>query len=123
MTLKNANQIDVVRQVPAQIVCERIHIDGITFALSKAAEAYQNNKDDEKDNALKFFKVLAIFAKELTRARDIARIFNHLEDSLRQNGLELEEDQKEWEFYMSYVKTMESFLKKKGLRYGKTILF
>ncbi|KAG2212709.1 hypothetical protein INT47_000686, partial [Mucor saturninus] len=120
LSLKQANRIDVVRQVPAQVVCERIHIDGITFALSKAAEAYQSNKDDERDNALKFFKVLAVFAKELTRARDIARIHNHLEDSLRQNGLEVEEDQKEWEFYISYVKTMDSFLKKKGLRYDAT---
>lgn len=104
--------------MPAQVICDRIHIDGITFALTKAGEGYQNNRDDEKDNALKFFKVLAVFGKELTRARDIARIHNHLEESLRQNGLDVEQS-KEWEHYASYIKTMDSFLKKKGLRYGK----
>lgn len=118
LSLKHANQIDPVRQVPAQVVCERIHFDGITFALSKAAEAYQNNKDEEKDNALKFFKVLAVFGKELTRARDIAKIHNHLEDCLQQNGLQVEENQKEWEHYISYIKTLDAVLKKKGLRYG-----
>ncbi|KAI8068989.1 hypothetical protein BDF21DRAFT_465946 [Thamnidium elegans] len=120
LSLKRANQIDPVRQVPAQVVCERIHLDGITFALSKAAEAYQNNKDEEKDNALKFFKVLAIFGKELTRARDIAKIHNHLEDCLQQNGLQVEENQKEWEHYISYIKTLDGVLKKKGLRYDAT---
>ncbi|KAI9250834.1 hypothetical protein EDC94DRAFT_310101 [Helicostylum pulchrum] len=120
LSLKRANQIDPVRQVPAQIVCERIHLDGITFALSKAAEAYQNNKDEEKDNALKFFKVLAIFGKQLTRARDIAKIHNHLEDCLQQNSLQVEENQKEWEHYISYIKTLDGVLKKKGLRYDAT---
>lgn len=61
-------------RIPQQIVCERIHLDGISFAVSTAAEAYQNNRDDERDNALKFFKVLTVFAKELSRARDIAKM-------------------------------------------------
>jgi len=60
--------------MPSQIVCERIHLDGITFCLSKAAEAYRNNRDDERDNALKFFKVLSVFSDGLTRARDIAKM-------------------------------------------------
>lgn len=72
--MKHANQADPARQAPAHIICERIHLDGISFALSKAAEAYDNNQDDVRDNALKFFKILAIFGKELTRARDIAKM-------------------------------------------------
>lgn len=72
--MKRADLEDVARKVPPQIVCERIHLDGISFCLSKAAEAYRNSKDDEKDNALKFFKVLTVFAKGLTRARDIAKM-------------------------------------------------
>jgi cohesin complex subunit SA-1/2 len=73
-SLKRADLADPARKVPAHVVCERIHLDGITFALNKAGEAYQNNKDDEKDNALKFFKVLTVFATSLTRARDIAKM-------------------------------------------------
>lgn len=74
LSLKHANQADPARQVPAHIICERIHLDGISFALSKASEAYDKNEDDLRDNALKFFKILAIFGKELTRARDIAKM-------------------------------------------------
>ena len=121
LSLKRTNQIDPVRQVPAHIICERIHLDGITFALSKAAEAYRINKDEDRDNALKFFKVLAIFGKDLSRARDIAKIHNHLEDCLQQNGLEVEANEKEWEHYISYIKTIDDVLKKKGLRYGKIL--
>lgn len=120
LSLKHANQADPARQAPAHIICERIHLDGISFALSKAAEAYDNNQDDLRDNALKFFKILAIFGKELTRARDIAKIHNHLEDCLQQHGLVVEENKKEWEHYVSYVKVIDEFLKKKGLRYDST---
>jgi len=72
--MKRANSQDVARKVPPQIVCERIHLDGITYCLSKAAEAYRKNRDDERDNALKFFKVLTVFSTGLTRARDVARM-------------------------------------------------
>lgn len=73
-SLRKADQVDVARKVPPHVVCERIHLDGISFALAKAREAYDNNKDDEKDNALKFFKILAVFGKDLARARDIAKM-------------------------------------------------
>jgi hypothetical protein len=73
-SLKRADLEDPARKVPAQVVCERIHLDGISFALAKAGEAYQNSKDNEKDNALKFFKILTVFANALTRARDIAKM-------------------------------------------------
>lgn len=69
-----ATSLKEQEKIPQQIVCERIHLDGITFALSTAAEAFQQSKDDERDNALKFFKVLSVFAKELSRARDIAKM-------------------------------------------------
>ncbi|CAO0794439.1 unnamed protein product [Mucor circinelloides] len=119
-SLKRANSQDVARKVPSQIVCERIHLDGITFCLSKAAEAYRNNRDDERDNALKFFKVLSVFSDGLTRARDIAKIHNHLEDSLQQKGLYVEEGKKEWEHYVAYVQSIDQILKNKGLRYDAT---
>ncbi|KAK4521926.1 Prenylated Rab acceptor 1 [Mucor velutinosus] len=119
-SMKRANSQDVARKVPPQIVCERIHLDGITYCLSKAAEAYRKNRDDERDNALKFFKVLTVFSTGLTRARDVARIHNHLEDSLQQNGLYVEEGKKEWEHYVAYVQSIDQFLKIKGLRYDAT---
>ncbi|KAI7907039.1 uncharacterized protein BX663DRAFT_548130 [Cokeromyces recurvatus] len=119
-SLKQADQQDPVKKVPPQVICERIHIDGISFALSKAADAHKNNRYDERDNALKFFKILSIFGKELTRARDIARIHNHLEDCLQQNGLVVDENNKEWEHYVAYVQSIDQVLKKKGLRYDAT---
>ncbi|EIE79351.1 hypothetical protein RO3G_04056 [Rhizopus delemar RA 99-880] len=119
-SLRKADQVDVARKVPPHVVCERIHLDGISFALAKAREAYDNNKDDEKDNALKFFKILAVFGKDLARARDIAKIRNHLEDCLKDNGLTVEENKKEWEHYINYIKTIDDVLKKKGLRYDST---
>lgn len=73
-SIKQANKIGPARKVPPHIVCERIHLDGISFALTKAGEAYANSRDDEKDNALKFFKILTVFAKDLDRARDIAKM-------------------------------------------------
>jgi hypothetical protein len=47
---------------------------------------------------------------------------NHLEDCLRQTGLQVEEDKKEWEHYVSYIKSIDKVLQKRGLRYGKKIL-
>ncbi|KAI8059065.1 uncharacterized protein B0P05DRAFT_558941 [Gilbertella persicaria] len=119
-SLREADKEDVARKVPPQIVCERIHLDGITFAISKATEAYNKNKDEDRDNALKFFKVLNAFAKDLSRARDIAKIHYHLEDTLRTSGLFVEEGKKEWEHYAAYVQSIDQVLKKKGLKYDAT---
>ncbi|OBZ86050.1 Cohesin subunit SA-1 [Choanephora cucurbitarum] len=119
-SLRNADKEDVARKVPAQVICERIHLDGITFAITKAADAYQRNKDEDRDNALKFFKVLNAFASDISRARDIAKIHYHLEDVLRSNGLPLESDKKEWEHYNAYVQSIDQVLKKKGLKYDAT---
>lgn len=44
---------------------------------------------------------------------------NHLEDSLQQSGMYVEEGKKEWEHYVAYVQSIDQFLKTKGLRYGK----
>lgn len=73
-SIKGADAEDPARKIPSHVVCERIHLDGISFALAKANDAYQNKKDDERDNALKFFKILTTFANVLTRARDIAKM-------------------------------------------------
>jgi cohesin complex subunit SA-1/2 len=73
-SIEKANELDAARNVPPQVLCERIHLDGISFALTKAGVAYESNKDDEKDNALKFFKILNTFGKSLTRARDVAKM-------------------------------------------------
>lgn len=43
-----------------------------------------------------------------------------MEDCLRDSGLVVEQDKKEWEHYVNYIKTIDNVLKKKGLRYGKT---
>ncbi|KAI8645668.1 hypothetical protein BD408DRAFT_411341 [Parasitella parasitica] len=119
-SLKRADLQNAARKVPPHIVCERIHLDGISFCLNKAADAYRNSKDDERDNALKFFKILAVFTSGLTRARDIAKIHNHLEDCLQQTGLYVEEGKKEWEHYTSYIQSIDQILKNKGLRYDAT---
>ncbi|KAI8387466.1 hypothetical protein BD560DRAFT_382586 [Blakeslea trispora] len=119
-SLREADKEDVARKVPAQVICERIHLDGITFAITKAADAYQRNKDEDRDNALKFFKVLNAFASDISRARDIAKIHYHLEDALRSNGLVIEGNKKEWEHYNAYVQSIDQVLKKKGLKYDAT---
>ncbi|CEP10437.1 hypothetical protein [Parasitella parasitica] len=119
-TLKRADSQNAARKVPPYVVCERIHIDGISFCLNKAADAYRNSKDDEKENALKFFKILVVFTAGLARARDIARIHNHLEDCLQQTGLYVEEGKKEWEHYTAYIQSIDQILKSKGLRYDAT---
>lgn len=46
-----------------------------------------------------------------------------MEDGLRQANLAYEENEKEWEHYANYVKTIDDVLKKKGLRYGKKEIF
>ncbi|KAI9267006.1 hypothetical protein BY458DRAFT_476239 [Sporodiniella umbellata] len=112
-SLKNANQVNGV----SQIICERIHLEGISFTLAKAREAHSSNKDDEKELALQFFKVLTVFGKDIARARDIAKIRNHLDDCLRDSGLEEEHEKKEWDHYRNYIKAIDTVLKKKGLRY------
>ncbi|RCI06746.1 hypothetical protein CU098_008378 [Rhizopus stolonifer] len=103
----------------SQIICERIHLEGISFAIAKAKKSHDQNKDDEKDQALQFFKVLTVFGKDLVRARDIAKIHNHMEDCLRDSGLVVEQDKKEWEHYVNYIKTIDNVLKKKGLHSTK----
>lgn len=59
----------------------------------------------------------AIFAKCCHKSH------NHLEDCLRENGLFVEENKKEWEHYTAYVQAINQILTKKGLRYGKHCTF
>ncbi|KAI8979834.1 hypothetical protein BDF20DRAFT_535290 [Mycotypha africana] len=114
-----ASNNESANTVHPQIICERIHLEGINFALTKAAEAYEQNKDDERDNALKFFKILTVFAKDLQRARDVARIHGFLDDTLKQHEISVDESAKEWEHFAAYVQTIDQVLRKKGLKYGK----
>jgi hypothetical protein len=53
-------------------ICDRIHLDGIDYSLTKAHDA--NIDDAALSVALKFFKVLTLFAKQLSRARDIGKM-------------------------------------------------
>ncbi|KAI8880316.1 hypothetical protein K501DRAFT_225100 [Backusella circina FSU 941] len=106
---------------PPQVIAERIHIDGISYIFEKISDAMERSEHEEKANALKFFKVLSMFGKVLTRARDIAKLHNHLEDCMQQYNIEVDESQPEWGYYVSYVKTIDEVLKKKGLRYDPSM--
>ena len=72
-TLHTADQ-DPARHVAPHVICESIHIDGISFALKKAAEHKNNRNTAEMGVALKFFRVLDILVKPLSRARDVAKM-------------------------------------------------
>ncbi|KAI8989288.1 hypothetical protein BDB01DRAFT_848468 [Pilobolus umbonatus] len=112
----NYSDLSESKRVPYNIFTERIHIDGITFILSRVADYHAQSKDDMKEQILKFFKILNLFGKYLTRARDIARILNHMEDCLQRFKVTVE-DKKEWEHYKAYKNTINSVLKEKGFRY------
>jgi hypothetical protein len=43
---------------------------------------------------------------------------NHLEDCIQQYNIDVQENEPEFGYYMSYIKTIDEVLKKKGLRYG-----
>ncbi|KAF7728526.1 hypothetical protein EC973_005930 [Apophysomyces ossiformis] len=103
--------------VSPRLICERIHLDGITYTLSKAAEYKQQGNETAKGFILKFFKILSVFAKQLSRARDVANIHQHLERCLQQQQLEVTSGEKEWDVYHVYINTIDDVLKKKGLRY------
>ncbi|ORZ25973.1 hypothetical protein BCR42DRAFT_401343 [Absidia repens] len=120
-SFKQANENNENSQMLENIVCDRIHLDGIDFALGNAREAKPTD-DDALAIALKFFKVLTLFAKQLNRARDIGKIHKHLESRLQEYQLKPVVGEKEWEPYFAYTKTMDDLLKKKGLRfdYGAT---
>jgi hypothetical protein len=72
-SFKQANEKDENNKIPEGIVCDRIHLDGIDFSLGKAQEV-EKTDDDALAVALKFFKVLTPFAKQLSRARDIGKM-------------------------------------------------
>ncbi|KAI8342129.1 hypothetical protein BC941DRAFT_467028 [Chlamydoabsidia padenii] len=101
------------------IICDRIHLNGIDYSLDKARQA--NIDDAALTVALKFFKVLILFAKQLNRARDIGKIHKHLEKRLQEYQLKPVDGAKEWEPYFAYVKTLDDLLKKKGFRYDHTM--
>ncbi|KAG0166341.1 hypothetical protein DFQ28_010664 [Apophysomyces sp. BC1034] len=103
--------------VSPHVLCERVHLDGITYTLSKAAEYVEQGNDTAKGFILKFFKVLSVFAKQISRARDVAKIHQHLEWCLQQHKLEVVNGDKEWDAYHAYIKAIDDVLKKKGLRY------
>ncbi|CAO3637260.1 unnamed protein product [Cunninghamella echinulata] len=117
-SLKEANEKDQVRKIPEDIVCEHIHISGITYVMNKIHQVVSDNNDLEAIAvSLKFFKLLTLFAKNLYRARDVGKIHKQLENSLQQYSLQPTEEAKEWEPYFSYMTTIDDVLKKKGLRY------
>ncbi|SAM01629.1 hypothetical protein [Absidia glauca] len=101
-------------------ICDRIHLDGIDYSLTKAHDATID--DAALSVALKFFKILTLFAKQLSRARDIGKIHKHLEKRLQEYQLKPVDGAKEWEPYFAYVKTMDDLLKKKGFRYDHTVV-
>ncbi|KAI8097408.1 uncharacterized protein BX664DRAFT_326308 [Halteromyces radiatus] len=114
-SFKQTNERVNSHKIFEDIVCERIHIDGINFVFDKATES--KNDDETMTVALKFFKVLTLFAKQLDRARDVGKIHKHLENRIQECQLKPLEGEKEWEPYYGYTKTMDDLLKKKGLRY------
>ncbi|CAO3641759.1 unnamed protein product [Cunninghamella blakesleeana] len=121
-SLKEANEKDEVRKMQEDIVCEHIHIDGIVYIMSNLHQiTSETNDDDDRLErmtvALKFFKILSLFAKNLYRARDVGKIHKQLENSLQQYSLHPTEEAKEWESYFSYMSAIDDVLKKKGLRY------
>lgn len=72
--LYSADQEDPARHLPQDAFTARIHIDGITFVFSRAAE-YQQQKDSAaKSVVLKFFRLLSVLVKPLTRARDVVKM-------------------------------------------------
>ncbi|KAI9025109.1 hypothetical protein CLU79DRAFT_834226 [Phycomyces nitens] len=115
-SIKRVDQQNVVRRV-SQVICTHIHLDGLRYALSKAAEYNEKGNSAAKALFLKFFKVLAVFGKQLTRAHDVAKIHQNLEDELVNRGLVVESGDKTWDAYHGYVKTIDEILKKSGLRY------
>ncbi|KAL0091767.1 hypothetical protein J3Q64DRAFT_1875147 [Phycomyces blakesleeanus] len=115
-SIKRVDQQNVVRRV-SQVICTHIHLDGIRYALSKAAEYKEKGNDAAKALFLKFFKVLSVFGKQLTRAHDVAKIHQNLEDELVNRGLTVETGDKAWDAYHGYIKTIDDILKKSGLRY------
>ncbi|KAI8144507.1 hypothetical protein BJV82DRAFT_667711 [Fennellomyces sp. T-0311] len=115
-TVHLADQEDPARHVAPHVIRDRIHIDGVTFALAKAAEHKNNHNRAAMAVSLKFFKVLTVMTKTLTRARDVAKIHKHIEQTLEQHQLTVEQD-KEWDGYNAYIKEIDQILRKKGLRY------
>ncbi|KAI7852506.1 hypothetical protein BDC45DRAFT_485358 [Circinella umbellata] len=115
-TLHTADQ-DPAHHVAPHVICESIHIDGISFALKKAAEHKNNRNSAEMGVALKFFRVLNILVKPLSRARDVAKIHKHAEKCLHELELTVEQGEKEWDAYNTYIKDIDMILRKKGLRY------
>ncbi|KAI9318440.1 hypothetical protein BX666DRAFT_2025903 [Dichotomocladium elegans] len=111
-----ADQEDPARHVSDQVICDRIHIDGITFAFSKIAEYKEHRKSDAVCVPLKFFRVLSTLAKPLNRARDAAKIHKHIDNCLTRHQLTVEQNDKDWEGYHAYVKSIDEILKRKGLR-------
>lgn len=79
-SLKEANEKDEVRKMQEDIVCEHIHIDGITYIMNKLHQITSDNNNENDDGlermtvALKFFKILSLFAKNLYRARDVGKM-------------------------------------------------
>ncbi|ORX46099.1 STAG-domain-containing protein [Hesseltinella vesiculosa] len=112
--LKSADDLNETRKVPQEAVYEHIHADGINYCLTRAAGC---SAEEEMMVALKFFRILALFAKQMVRARDVGRIHKLLEQTLAQQQLTPQETQKQWEPYYAYVKSLDEFLKNKGLRY------
>ncbi|KAI8391760.1 uncharacterized protein BYT42DRAFT_557996 [Radiomyces spectabilis] len=118
--IKQVNESDPVRQVPPHAVCDQLHLEGINYAVTKAAEHQQQDNEIAKAISLRFFKVLSVFGNQLTRARDVANIHKYLEDRLQEKGLEPNQADKEWDGYLAYIKSIDALLKKKGLRYDAT---
>ncbi|KAI9259399.1 hypothetical protein BDA99DRAFT_560837 [Phascolomyces articulosus] len=116
-TLHIADQEDPARHVAPHVICDSIHIDGINFALEKAAEHKSHRNRADMGVALKFFKVLSVLVKPLNRARDVAKIHKHIEKCLEELDLTVEPNDKEWDAYHTYIKDIDMILRKKGLRY------
>lgn len=133
-----ADQADQTRRVSSRVICDRLHVDGITYVLSKAGQHKEQCDSTAMGVALKFFRVLNVLVKPLTRARDVAKMYvrdtvidgrsdllirqsyyrhKHIDACLQQYNLSVQEGEKEWEGYQSYIKSIDQILKKKGLRY------
>ncbi|KAI8067787.1 STAG domain-containing protein [Gongronella butleri] len=104
-------------KVPQTVVADRIHADGIDYCLQRAADA---STEEDLAIALKFFRSLSLFAKLITRVRDVGKIRKHMQLCLEQHHLTPSEGDKAWKSYYEYIKVLDEPLKQQGYRYDAT---
>ncbi|KAI7868566.1 hypothetical protein BDF14DRAFT_1791670 [Spinellus fusiger] len=111
-----------LKSVPPQALCDGLHLKGIDYALKKIVEYKEADNEPAMVHFIRFFKILSVFGKLLTRNSDIAKVLKHLEDGIQSHGLADYVGEKNWDAYNGYVKMLGDMLKKNGFRYDSSKL-